>query len=45
MTDLFIILLHNPAFVKDTNNLIGNIVHDYLLSKHCQEKFNDLILT
>lgn len=30
MTDLFIVLLRNPAFKVDTDKLIGNIIHDYL---------------
>lgn len=30
MTDLFIVLLKNPAFKVDTDKLIGNIIHDYL---------------
>jgi hypothetical protein len=43
-TDLFIILLKNPAFVKDTDKLIGNIIHDYLNSQECFDLFKDLII-
>ncbi|CDW73020.1 UNKNOWN [Stylonychia lemnae] len=44
MTDLFIKLLHNKGFLEDTNKLISKIIHEYLNSKHCEEKFMDLII-
>ena len=44
MTDLFIKLLRNPGFVEDANKLIVKIIHDYLNSKHCEEKFMELII-
>jgi hypothetical protein len=37
MTDLFIVMLHNPAFVNDTNRLMTNIIHDYMLSNHARD--------
>ena len=35
MTDLFIVLLKNPAFKVDTDKLIGNIIHEYLRGDQC----------
>ena len=44
MTDLFITLLKNKAFVDDTDKLIGKIIHDYLNSQDCLNKFSNLIV-
>ena len=44
MTDLFIVLLKNPAFKADTDKLIGNIIHDYLRGDQCQRLFTELII-
>eukprot|EP00347_Sterkiella_histriomuscorum_P017992 403347199 len=44
MTDLFIKLLHNPAFVQDTKKLVADIIHDYLNSKHCEDSFKKIII-
>lgn len=40
MTDLFIKLLRHKGFQDDTNRLLTKIIHDYLNSNHCQEKFS-----
>ena len=45
MTDLFIILLKNPAFVQDTDRLVGALIHDYLNSDDCFKMFKELIIT
>ena len=45
MTDLFIVLLKNPAFVKDTDRLVKGLIHDYLLSEDCFKMFKELIMT
>ena len=45
MTDLFIILLKNPAFVQDTDRLVGSLIHDYLNSDDCFKMFKELIIT
>ena len=45
MTDLFIILLRNPAFIQDTDRLIGGLIHDYLNSEDCFKMFRELIMT
>lgn len=39
MTDLFIILLRNPAFVQDTDRLMKGLIHDYLASEDCFKLF------
>lgn len=44
MVRLFIVMLHNPAFIKDTTDLTIKIVHDYLNSDHCLEKVTELII-
>ena len=45
MTDLFIILLRNPAFVQDTDRLVKGLIHDYLASEDCFKLFRELIMT
>jgi hypothetical protein len=45
MKDLFIILLKNPAFVQDTDRLVGGLIHDYLNSDDCFKMFKELIIT
>jgi hypothetical protein len=44
MTDLFIILLRNPAFIQDTDRLVKGLIHDYLTSDDCFRMFKDLIM-
>ena len=44
MTDLFIFMLRDKIFVRDANILVSRIVHQYLLSKMCQDDFNKIIL-
>lgn len=44
MTDLFIILLRNTGFKDDVDRLIGKIIHDYLNSQDCKQKFETLIV-
>ena len=44
MTDLFIFMLRDKIFVRDANILVSRILHQYLLSKMCQDDFNKIIL-
>ena len=44
MTDLFIFMVRDKIFVRDANILVSRIVHQYLLSKMCQDDFNKIIL-
>ena len=44
MTDLFIILLKNKAFVADATKLVDKLIHDYLNSLDCNQKFSNLII-
>lgn len=44
MTDIFIILLRNKAFKDDVDRLVGKLIHDYLNSQDCKQKFETLIV-